>query len=464
MNYPTTAIDIANYIAKEFNKYNKSKNIQEQISLTNRRLQLLLYFCEIEYMKQNGAPLFADDFNPWPHGPTIPMIASLFAQYFNGQICLYKDCIEPSDEIKSIVNQVLEATKNIDTQDLIKITNVSNGPWHQVYNETNNLHEQVISKESTHKYYLDRNLETILFQDTQVKNIPTSIFSSQEEADEFFTKVQTHRQAKDNEVEVTDSSNDELESNKKYVLTSIFANQEEADKLTAAIIEKRKNHETKSIKYTQEKTDAVYEYNVTYDPETLQEILEKLKEYRYISYGGGKIIGSVTKWPATKKNIQKRVAYNFSLSFSSKISNHTLLPETIVHHKENGHDFVSYKYYFEKLPDLYFYIDLIINDKAAIEYYGIFGYKIKGIPELNSREDNRRLAIQEILNYIDSPELVNHDTDTVIKVSNPDYDYKGLNELYKETLKCLNFKLIAVKKYLNNQEAISGLTLQRKRT
>ena len=219
-------------------------------------------------------------------------------------------------------------------------------------------------------------------------------------------------------------------NNTKNILTSVFANEEEADKLSAAVIERRQLEDIKPIIYERQENDAVYTYNVIYDKEKLEEILEKLKKYKYITVGKGKMSGKVTKWPATKKTIEKRVAYNFSLSFSSKISNHTLIPETIVHHTENGNDFVTYKYYFEKLPDLYFYIDLIINDKAAIEYYGIFGYPVKGIPELNSRENNRCLAVKEILNYIDSPELVNHDTDTIIKVPNPDYDYKGLNKMF----------------------------------
>lgn len=297
----------------------------------------------------------------------------------------------------------------------------------------------------------------------QVKNIPTSIFKNQEEADKLFTKCQERMQGKCDQSEVTDSPNNETESNKKFVLTSAFANKEAADQLTNEVIKRRQLKDIKPITYEHQENDSEYTYNVTYNKEKLKEILEKLKEYNYITVGKVKSAGNVTKWPATKKNIQKRIAYLFSLSHSSKISNHKLHPETIIHHKENGSDFVTYEYSYERLPDLYFYIDIIINDERVTYYYDLFGYIPKGIPEFISCETQRRLAVQEILNYIDSPELVNHDTDTTIKVSNPDYDYKGLNELYKETLQCLNFKLITVKKKIDNQEAVSGLTLQRKR-
>ena len=51
--------DVANFIVEKINEYNKQQSFQNKISLTNRRLNLLLYFLEIEYMKRNnGTPLF----------------------------------------------------------------------------------------------------------------------------------------------------------------------------------------------------------------------------------------------------------------------------------------------------------------------------------------------------------------------------------------------------------------------
>ena len=189
----------------------------------------------------------------------------------------------------------------------------------------------------------------------------------------------------------------------------------------------------------------------------MKEILEKLKKYSYVTVGKVQISGELTKWPTTKKNIEKRIVRNMN-------SKDKIYPETIVHHKENGCDFVTYECSYEKLPDLYHYLDIIVNNKSIINYTGLFGYENERLNMFYSMAHQDQLVIEKILNYIDSPQLVNHDTDTIIKAPNPDYDYKGLNELYKETLECLNFKLIAVKKYLNNQEAISGITLQRKRT
>lgn len=152
--------DVANFIVEKINEYNKQQSFQNKISLTNRRLNLLLYFLEIEYMKRNNGTPLLENFKAWPHGPTIPSIVSKFAQLHNGQMVLWstEKTTELTEDIKAIIYEVLEVTKNIDTQDLISISNVVGGPWQQIYNENDNLHEQVISKETMYNYYLSREL------------------------------------------------------------------------------------------------------------------------------------------------------------------------------------------------------------------------------------------------------------------------------------------------------------------
>ena len=247
------------------------------------------------------------------------------------------------------------------------------------------------------------------------------------------------------------------ENTKKNILTTVFASKEDVDKLSAAVINRRQPEDSKPIIYERQENDAIYIYNVTYDKKRLKEILEKLKKYIYVSVGKAQISGEVTKWPATKKNLENRIVRH--MNSKDKI----IYPETIVHHTENGDDFVTYEYSFEKLPDLYHYIDIIINNKSVINYTGLFGYETGTLNMFYAMNHQEQLVVEKILNYIDSPQLVNHDTDTIIKVTDSDYDYKGLNELYKETLECFNFKLFAVKKYVDNQEVITGLSLQKKR-
>ncbi len=70
-----------------------------------------------------------------------------------------------------------------------------------------------------------------------------------------------------------------------------------------------------------------------------------------------------------------------------------------------------------------------------------------------------QLVLEGILNYVNSPELTNHSSINDEK----EYDYKGLNELYKETLECFNFNLIAIKEFLKEPEQVDILKLQLKK-
>lgn len=63
--------------------------------------------------------------------------------------------------------------------------------------------------------------------------------------------------------------------------------------------------------YEVKKDNAVHFYNVTYNKEKLEEILERLKKYSYISTAEQNMAGNVTRWPATKKIYKKE----FHLSF-----------------------------------------------------------------------------------------------------------------------------------------------------
>lgn len=213
--------------------------------------------------------------------------------------------------------------------------------------------------------------------------------------------------------------------------------------------------------YEEKKDNAVYFYNVTYDKEKLKKILVKLEKYGYTSRNKGQIAGNITRWPATKKNIQKRVTSFFYATHRD--SNDKLHPETIVHHTENDCDYITYEYSFKKLPDIYHYIDIIVNNKDVMNYIDLFGYATGKLNIFYALAHKEQLILEEILNYINSEELTNHDSENIAKIRKQEYDYKGLNELYKETLECFNFKLIAIKEYVDDQKIISGLSLQRKK-
>jgi len=153
---------VANYILEQISKYNEYKQLlREQVLMSTRRLQRILYFCDIEYMKRNnGKPLFTDEFNAWPSGPVIDNVYHVFMQYQDGEMHPQYDgvAVQLTDEIKSMIDKILEATNHLDTADLADISNVVDGPWHKVYREDDEDHRQIITKEAMYNFYLNRPL------------------------------------------------------------------------------------------------------------------------------------------------------------------------------------------------------------------------------------------------------------------------------------------------------------------
>lgn len=147
---------VANYIIDEFNKNNKGKPFREQNYLYPRKLQRLLYFCDVEHMKTyNGISMFRDVFYAWPSGPVIPKIYLKYIPYQNGQICPITAGINTiiTGEMKAIIDRVLEETKELDITDMDAICKADNGPWAQVFDANDKEHNQIISKGDMYNYY-----------------------------------------------------------------------------------------------------------------------------------------------------------------------------------------------------------------------------------------------------------------------------------------------------------------------
>lgn len=52
----------------------KSTQLNENNDLTNLKLQKMLYFAQVEYLKKFGAPLFDDPIEAWQYGPVVRSI------------------------------------------------------------------------------------------------------------------------------------------------------------------------------------------------------------------------------------------------------------------------------------------------------------------------------------------------------------------------------------------------------
>ena len=105
----------------------------------------------------NGIPMFRDVFYAWPSGPVIPKVYYKYFQYQDGKmyhIPIYdRITVNKIEEMKAIIDRVLEEVKQLDITEMEAICRVDNGPWAQVFDVNDKNHEQIISKESMYNYY-----------------------------------------------------------------------------------------------------------------------------------------------------------------------------------------------------------------------------------------------------------------------------------------------------------------------
>lgn len=153
---------VTNYIIEKITKYNSGKkSFSEQVLLHTKKIQKLLYFCDVEYMKRNnGLSLFNDEYTAYPSGPVIDGVYYEYMSYSDYGPFPRRDLdtVQLTEEVKQLIDEVLDRIMGIDTNDLITASNIEGGPWHQVYDENDKTYCQIISKETIYSFYRNRDI------------------------------------------------------------------------------------------------------------------------------------------------------------------------------------------------------------------------------------------------------------------------------------------------------------------
>ena len=191
-NLTLKCMEIADYIIHKINIYNENRPFRENVLLSARRLQKLLYFWETEYMiKNNGKPLFEDEFYAWPSGPVIEKIYYVYIQDQKGKMNPYHkyDELNLSNDIKCMVDKILEVTKDLDTSELIKISKVIDGPHSKAFVEEDKNHGQIVSKEDTYLYYSKyKSIQQFIPQILKFIEQENEVVETQKNEEEFVLK------------------------------------------------------------------------------------------------------------------------------------------------------------------------------------------------------------------------------------------------------------------------------------
>ena len=161
---------ISNYIIEEMDKFNKNKDFKNKVFFHVKRLQKILYFCEIEYMKRNnGKVLFLDNYNAWPSGPVILSIYIKYMVYVDSDIKPRHESNEPklTEDEKKVIDYVLESTMKMDTIDLVNLSTTEGTPFNKYFNENDIEHKQIIPKDVIYNYYKDKVLFPVVEYDNK---------------------------------------------------------------------------------------------------------------------------------------------------------------------------------------------------------------------------------------------------------------------------------------------------------
>ena len=149
----------ANRIIEWTNNYNSSRGYEEQIVMTGKRLQKLLYFADVEYMKRYGESMFTDEFYAWPSGPVIPSVYYKFVQYQSGSMQPVGGEHTPlTKEMEDVIDDILVRSRIYDTVDLVEFSHAEGGPWEQIFVDTEEGYERIVPKDKIREFYKKREI------------------------------------------------------------------------------------------------------------------------------------------------------------------------------------------------------------------------------------------------------------------------------------------------------------------
>lgn len=145
------AIDVANYVIQLKNKDEKSG---EYYSLSNLKLQKILYYCQGGHYKWDHSQLIDDQsFEAWTYGPVIRTIYYKFKKFGQNDINTeYENfsLIKLSQNEKETIESVWNQLKGLAAFKLVELTH-SEAPWVETYNN-----KEIMIQESKIKMFFSK--------------------------------------------------------------------------------------------------------------------------------------------------------------------------------------------------------------------------------------------------------------------------------------------------------------------
>lgn len=122
------------YDALDVAQYAIGYEASQRRSVSNLRLQKLLYFIQAQFLVSNGRPCFHDDIEAWDFGPVVPRVYHEYKVFGSSSIPLPIRTgnygILPDD--RALINRMLDKCAQYSTTTLVSMTH-NQKPWRDAY-------------------------------------------------------------------------------------------------------------------------------------------------------------------------------------------------------------------------------------------------------------------------------------------------------------------------------------------
>ena len=123
------AMDIANDFISRYGA---------DLYLTNLKLNKLVYYTQVESLRETGKPLFTDTVEAWDYGPVEPEVYRSFKLFGDGHIQTPLGAYTTDTYTNRIVDTVVEKYGYLTAFDLVNYSHRNGGAWKMVYDGSRN--------------------------------------------------------------------------------------------------------------------------------------------------------------------------------------------------------------------------------------------------------------------------------------------------------------------------------------
>lgn len=138
-----SAIDVSKYIILRCNKSGKT--------ISNLKLQKILYFLQAEFLVSQNNPCFCETIEAWDFGPVIPDVYHTYKIYGSANIPMITDneyCPFQKED-KILADAIIDQCAQYSASALVEITH-RQSPWKEAYH---NRGSSIISNEKIKAFF-----------------------------------------------------------------------------------------------------------------------------------------------------------------------------------------------------------------------------------------------------------------------------------------------------------------------